>query len=203
MKFLSYINGISYVFEGFMINEFTYPLPCSPAQIVPFNQPRNVTYQTCAFVGNTPGSLVVQGKDYLDKAFGYSYAHIGRNVGVVVAFSVLYLVPTLIAAELLPFAGSGGGGMTVFAKTERARKRARQVEVGVDDVEAGAVAVEKPGVSTLSSASDLTAGEGEERKEFEEKPVCTWRDVHYTIDGHHLLDGIDGFVKPGEMTVSD
>lgn len=204
MKFFSYINGVSYVFEGFMVNEFTYSMPCSPAQIVPFNTPQDAAHQSCAFTGNQAGQLSVQGSDYLSTAFGYSHSHLWRNVGVVIAFSILYLIPTIIASEFLPFAG-GGGGTTLFAPTKRARNSVKEAEARADDPEANAVAVEKPGTASSSSNSDRTAQVAVEdrqtTKEFDEKPVFTWRNVHYTIDGHHLLNDIDGFVKPGEMTV--
>src|ERR1700689_1443770 len=138
MKFLSYINGISYVFEGFMVNEFTYSMQCSPAQIVPFNQARNITYESCAFAGNKPGTLFVEGSDYLSASFGYSHSHLWRNVGVVIAFTALYIIPTIIASELLPFAG-GGGGTTVFAPTKKAKRAVRQCETRQNVPEANAV----------------------------------------------------------------
>lgn len=189
MKFLSYINGVSYVFEGYMVNEFTYPISCSPAQIVPFNAPFSPVHQSCAFPGNRPNSpdLAVQGADYLRSAFGYEHKNLWRNVGVVIAFTVLYLVPTVLAAEMLPFAGegSGSGGM-VFA-----RRKSKK-----EDLEKG--------ISRQGSDRTARVQEEEEKntgKELDGKAVFTWKDVNYTIDGHHLLVNVDGYVKPGEMTV--
>lgn len=207
MKFLSYINGVSYVFESYMVNEFTYSMPCSPAQIVPFNEARDPTYQSCAFPGNKPGSLSVEGSDYLGASFGYSHSHLWRNVGVVIAFTVLYLIPTVIASEFLPFAG-GGGGFTIFAATKNAKRAAKQAEVQKDDPEANAVQGRGVGnqLDLASSNSDRTArsGAGDEKKskrDFDRKSVFAWRHLNYTVDGRHLLNGIDGCVKPGEMTV--
>lgn len=207
MKFLSYINGVSYVFEGFMVNEFTYAMACAPAQIVPFNEARDPNYQSCTIPGNRAGSLSVEGSDYLQASFGYSHAHLWRNVGVVIAFTVLYLIPTIIASEFLPFAG-GGGGFTIFAATKNAKRAAKQVEARKDDPEANAVHGRGAGnqLDLASSNSERTARSemGDERKskkDLDQRPVFAWRDVHYTVDGHHLLNGIDGYVKPGEMTV--
>lgn len=207
MRFLSYINGISYVFEAFMVNEFTYDILCAPTQIVPFNAVQNAAYQTCAFQGNTPGSLSVPGAAYLSSAFGYSHSHLWRNFGVVIAFTVLYLVPTIIASEYLPFAG-GGGGFTVFAKTKNAKRAENDAKKSrKNDPEAGAVKAVKPGeeLALVSSNSDRTArsesGNGKGGlKDLDAKPVFTWKDVRYTVNGKDLLNGIDGYVKPGEMT---
>ncbi|KZP09293.1 hypothetical protein FIBSPDRAFT_938543 [Athelia psychrophila] len=203
MKFLSYINGISYVFEGFMVNEFTYSIPCAPGQIVPFNTAVDATYQTCAFQGNVPGSLAVPGAAYLQTAFGYSHNHLWRNVGVVIAFTALYLVPTVIASELLPFAG-GMGEFMVFARTKNAKRAAREAKASKerDDPERDAQGAE---LELVASRSDRTARSesGDERKggrDLDAKPVFTWTDVRYAVSGLELLDGIDGYVKPGKMT---
>ena len=67
------------------------------------------------------------GSDYLKASFGYSHTHLWRNVSIVVVFTALYIIPTIIAPELLPFAG-GGGGSTVFAPTKNAKRAARQSE---------------------------------------------------------------------------
>jgi len=210
MKFFSYINGVSYVFEGYMVNEFTYSVQCSPAQIVPFGEARNATYQSCALAGNQRGSLSVRGSDYLSASFGYSHTHLWRNIGVVIAFTVLYIILTIIASELLPFVGDGGGA-TVFAPTRKTKRALRQAEARRDDPEANAVKGSKTGdqldLVATRSTSDRTArasiseDERKRRRDLEQKSIFTWKDINYTIDGHHLLNNIYGYVKPGEMTV--
>lgn len=191
-----------------MTNEFTYSIQCSPSQIVPFNQARDAAFQSCAFAGNKAGSLFVEGSDYLSASFGYSHTHIWRNVGVVIAFTALYLIPTIIASELLPFAG-GGGAATVFARTTRAKRAMRQSQVQKDDLEGNSIQGTDVGnpldlVSQHSSSirtRTSTSGDKKRRDDLDQKPIFTWKDINYTIDGHHLLDNIDGYVKPGEMTV--
>lgn len=213
MKFLSYINGVSYAFEGYMVNEFTYSIQCSPAQIVPFNEARDVSYQSCALAGSKPGSLFVAGSDYLQTAFGYSHTHIWRNVGVVIAFTVLYLIPTIVASELLPFVAVGGGA-TIFAPTKRTKRAMRQPEAQWDDdpeakAVRGSVASNPLDLALKYSAAGKRPAQisdmDDEWKKFprdlEQKAIFTWKDLNYTIDGHGLLNNIDGYVKPGEMTV--
>jgi hypothetical protein len=212
MKFLSYINGVSFVFEGYMINEFTYSIGCSPAQIVPFSEVRDATYQSCAFAGNKPGSLSVEGSDYLGASFGYSHTHLWRNVGVIIAFTIIYIIPTIIASELLPFTG-GGGGNTVFAPTKRAKRAIRQSEALRNDPEANAIKTTTSDIqfnpALTRSTSECTARTSDlhsqrEKKfppDIEQRPIFTWKNLNYTVNGHHLLNNVDGFIKPGEMTV--
>ena len=192
-----------------MVNEFTYSIQCSPSQIVPFNQARDAAFQSCAFAGNKPGFLVVEGSDYLSASFGYSHTHLWRNVGVIIAFTALYIIPTIVASELLPFAG-GGGAATVFAPTKRAKRAVRQSQVQRDDLEGNFVKGTHAGnpldLVAKRSGSDGTAQNStsdaeKNHRDLDQKSIFTWKDVTYTIDGHQLLDNIDGYVKPGEMTV--
>jgi len=222
LKFLYYIQGLSYAFEAMLSNEFNYPINCASAQIVPFGEARDTAFQTCALTGSKPGSIVVESADYLSVTFGYTRAHIGRNVGVLLAFSVLYLIPTVIASEVMSFAGSGGG-VTVFARTKGAKAQLAQDAEGgrgKQDVETASGELVKPS----RAGSDVTRTHGSEEDEknnndkkassspaaanghkhisVEDRPVFTWSDVNLELPngGRKLLQHVDGFVKPGTMT---
>ncbi|KAJ1036135.1 hypothetical protein NDA18_000001 [Ustilago nuda] len=206
MIWLNYAQPISYAFEGFLANELNYDIDCSPSQIVPFGQVRDAVFQTCSLTGGVPGSIVVPSADYLSTTFGYSRSNIGRNVGVLIAFSVAYLIPTIIGAEIMNFGGAGGG-VTVFAKTKVAKARLTNSPVK-DDVE------EKPVVAASSSddsngsitranspaaSADKTAVKTVE--ELDKKAIFTWKGVSLTLPtGRKLLDDITGYVKPGTIT---
>ncbi|KAK0559020.1 ATP-binding cassette transporter snq2 [Tilletia horrida] len=225
MIFLSYIQGLSYAFEGLIANEFSYPIDCAPSQIVPFGEVRDVQYQTCALTGSKPGSIVVQGEDYLQTTFGYSRSHIGRNIGVVIAFCVLYLIPTVIASEIMNFGGSGGG-VTVFARTKRAKAQLADASVvpkqdieaasdqlkpsragsdvtrtGDDDTIAHADNKEKTPVAGFNS-SQKGAAALHKHVPASERPIFTWSDINLQLPngGRKLLQHVDGYVKPGTMT---
>lgn len=142
-------------------NEFKYPIECNPAQIVPFNAAMDPTYQTCSLTGGRPGSLVVPGEDYLSTTFGYSQSNVGPYIGVLIAFSALYLIVTVIASELMDY-GAGGGGVTVFAKTKRAQREVEATRpANADDMEAAAVRPDQRSPtsdrpSTQASSSEVT-----------------------------------------------
>lgn len=67
------------------MNELAFPMKCDPSMIVPFGEARDIAYQTCALAGSKPGSLIVQGSDFLGESFGYTHHHLWRNVGVIVS----------------------------------------------------------------------------------------------------------------------
>ncbi|KAE8228542.1 hypothetical protein CF326_g6521 [Tilletia indica] len=223
MRFLSYIQGLSYVFEGLLANEFQYPIDCAPAQIVPFGEARDVQYQTCALTGSRPGSLVVESEDYLQVTFGYTKAHVGRNIGIVIAWCFVYLIPTLIASEIMDFGGVGGG-VTIFARTKRAKEQLKEQNSHSvkNDIEASSDRLKpsRPG-SDITRTGDSTDGDKEKAKfdssndeknsngramhkhlSVDERPIFTWQDINLELPngGRKLLQHVDGYVKPGTMT---
>ncbi|KDN44707.1 hypothetical protein K437DRAFT_286057 [Tilletiaria anomala UBC 951] len=194
--FLSWINATSYAFEGFMANEFRYPIECSPAHIVPFNEVRNPAYQTCALAGATAGSLTVDPEAYLQTSYGYSTGHIGRSLGAVIGFTFLYLILTVIFSEIFDF--QGAGGVNVFARTKRTKRQLRSSNRPMD------IKVEK----VASNTSPTSPNPAETIKpslsrlvRYESKPIFTWRNVNLELDsGRKLLQNVDGLVRPGRMT---
>lgn len=56
------------------------------------------------FVCGTPGAVVgqnfVNGDRYLESAYQYSFGHLWRNFGILVAFTLAFFVTYLIATEL-------------------------------------------------------------------------------------------------------
>lgn len=231
LVWLNYVNGISYAFEGMLANELNYDIQCNPMQIVPFNQVRDVAYQTCALTGGRPGSIVVPSRDYLSTTFKYSRSTISYNWAVLIAFTVLYFIPTLIAAEAIDWTG-GGGGVTVYARTKQAIAMMKgDSKATPDDVESKGVektpAQAKRVESDHSMANDSTRANSEGRangtsdnsskdiavtkaedkgqelndEEIENRAIFTWKDVNLQLaSGRKLLQHIDGWVRPGQLT---
>jgi ABC-type multidrug transport system permease subunit len=84
-------------------------------------------YQGCALPGTPPDSTVVTGDEYLQTSFNYTRHHLWRNLVVVIAFTVLYILVTAIAAELFSFTNGGGGAMT-FKKSKRTKNLVQKRE---------------------------------------------------------------------------
>lgn len=206
---LSYSNGISYAFEGMLVNEIAYDIPCTAQAIIPFNEVRDVAYQTCALTGSKPGSIVVAAADYLGTTFGYKRHHVSYDWAVLLAFSILYLVPTILASELINWGGSGGG-VTVYANTPDARRKIKGEELAAspnnNDLESGGQGdstrapsredSETKGVNASKQSSNELSKEA-----MESRAIFTWRDINLSLaNGRKLLQHVDGWVKPGELT---
>jgi ATP-binding cassette subfamily G (WHITE) protein 2 (SNQ2) len=98
---LYYVNPVAYSFEAVLTNEFAdRTMQCSPEQLVPQGPGIDPAYQGCSLTGAPPNSNRVPGSDYLQTSFDYSRSNLWRNFGVVIAFSVLYLLVTVFATEV-------------------------------------------------------------------------------------------------------
>ncbi len=194
-----YINPISYAFEGVLTNEFAgRVLECAPTSIVPqgleYNDP---AYQGCAVTGAQLGSLSITGEQYIGTAYQYTRSHLWRNWAVVLAFAILYMAVTALAAELCSFVSAGGGAL-VFKKS----KKAKQVvnESGAADEEKGG----DPGDSSASSGSHEQI-KGETMPAISKsESIFTWKDVDFSVPyqggERQLLNKVSGYAKPGLMT---
>ncbi|KAL8871620.1 MAG: hypothetical protein Q9174_002588, partial [Haloplaca sp. 1 TL-2023] len=194
---LYYINPIAYSFEGVVTNEFAgRVMECAPSQLVPQGPGIERQYQGCAFSGAQLGSNIVTGERYLGSTFDYSRTNLWRNFGVIVAFTVLYILITFIGAELFQFVGSGGGAM-VFKK---GGKKNGASKTAVADAEKGG----ESGDSRASSGqlSDEKAGQSVPQTAATDE-IFTWTDVAYSVpyEGSHLklLNDVNGYAKPGVM----
>ncbi|RAR05996.1 ABC drug exporter AtrF [Stemphylium lycopersici] len=192
-----WINPIAYSFESVLSNEFfDRTMDCAPSQLVPQGPGVDPAYQGCSLTGASPNANTVAGSDYLQVSFNYSRSNLWRNFGVVIAFSVLYLLVTVIATETVSFAQSGGGAL-IFAKTKRAKQAVK--EEGPADEEKVV-----SGESTSSSSNTATQEEDEALDSISSSDsVFTWKDVEYTVPyqggERKLLNKVNGYAKPGVM----
>ncbi|KXT14830.1 hypothetical protein AC579_4072 [Pseudocercospora musae] len=200
-----WINPIAYSFEGVLTNEFSgRTMQCAPEQLVPQGPGIDPAYQGCAIAGARVDATSVSGAAYLQTQYNYSRSNLWRNFGVVIAFTVLYILVTALAAELFDFSASGGGAI-VFKKTKRARQVVKESSPA-DEEKAGIG--EDSGSSTRKETG--TGDSGDEEKENEalgqlskSESIFTWRNVEYTVPylggERKLLNQVDGYAKPGVM----
>ncbi|KAK4238513.1 hypothetical protein C8A03DRAFT_15020 [Achaetomium macrosporum] len=191
-----YINPLSYSFEGALSKEFHgRMMECAPEQLIPQGPGVSPENQGCAIPGARLGSTSVLGDDYLGTQFDYRFGNLWRNFGVVIAFSVLYLLVTVVATEKISFGGSGGGAL-VFKRSKRAAKQLKTP--GPADEEKGNVSGDSSATEVQSSTEDA----GFKRLTGSDR-VFTWEDVTYTVPTpagpKRLINGINGYAKPGVM----
>lgn len=193
---LYHVNPTAYSFEAVLTNEFSNRvMECAPSQLVPQGPGVDPAYQGCSLTGSPPNSNSVSGSSYLDTSFAYSRSNLWRNFGVVIAFTVLYLLVTVWATEFLSFA-KGAGGALVFKKSKRAKKA---VQEGTSDEETVVA-----GTSSGSSSGEGTKEEDEALASISSsESVFTWENVEYTVPyqggERKLLNKVNGYAKPGVM----
>ena len=199
------MNPISFSFEAVLSNEFgDRIMTCAEEHRIPRGPGIDPAYQSCSLTGSRPSSLSVSGADYLEATFSYSRRYLWRDFGILLAFTVGYIVLTAIATEIFSF--SSGGGVLVFKKTKKS-KLATKVEGPVD--------VEKilPADKTITSGSSSPAMAIETAKDdsvaedakslVKSRSIFTWKNIDYSIPHRgrelKLLNNVSGFAKPGQM----
>ncbi len=200
---LYWANPISYSFEAVLANEFhDRVIECSPEQLVPQGPGVLPQYQGCATNGASLGSTSLTGEQYLNTTYAYSRSNLWRNFGVVVAFTVLYILVTIMGAEVFSFVGSGGGAI-IFKRGARTpappTTKVADVETAGDAGDSSASSGQLNG----NSSDDEITREKTTPKTPESESVFTWTDVEYSVPYEggklKLLNNVHGYAKPGVM----
>ncbi|KAL2828234.1 ABC drug exporter AtrF [Aspergillus cavernicola] len=191
---LFYVNPLSYSYEAVISNEFYgRVMQCSPSMLVPQGPDVDPQYQGCSLPGSQLGSTDVSGSDYLFTTYQFTRSHLWRNFGVIIAFTVLYILITIAATETLSFVG-GGGGALVFKPSKWAKHIQATAEKPKDEE-----TTESPGALTQSVSDDNAAF----NRILSSERIFTWSNVEYTVPygngTRKLLNGVSGYAKPGVM----
>lgn len=126
-------------------------------------------------------------------------SHLWRNFGVVIAFTVLYLLVTIFAAEFLSFVG-GGDGALVFKRSKRSKNIKKQATKGNDEEQ-----IQSGGDNAALARGEQASGGNDEtfNRISSSDRIFTWSDVTYTVPygngERRLLNNVNGFAKPGLM----
>ena len=198
-KWIRYIDPLAYGFESFIVNEFhNRRFQCN--SYVP-NSGRyeglSGSQVACNAVGAQRGDDFVDGDIYAASRFNYHWENRWRNLGIMIAFTIFFLITHLITAEFVSEKKSKGE-VLVYRRGHKPAA-ALLAEKKRADPEA---AMEKIGpISTAerSAGSDKEAGVLQQQTS-----VFQWHDVCYDVkiksETRRILDHVDGWVKPGTLT---
>ncbi len=189
-RWINYINPIAYIFEALLVNEVhNRDFPCAPQSLVPPYAEGNSNF-ACAVIGAQPGERSVSGDLWVQSSYGYSYSHVWRNLGIGLAYMIVFLALHLILTEFKSTADSQPQRL-IF----RNRKQAQSLE---HDIESNT----KHEMTPAPSSAEETAGPKE--KQTVKGEVLTWENVTLEITiqdkPRRLLDDVNGWVKPGTLT---
>ncbi|PQE26852.1 ABC transporter CDR4 protein [Rutstroemia sp. NJR-2017a BVV2] len=193
-RWINYIDPVAYGFEAVMVNEFhNRKIPCSV--FVPSGPGYgNVSPQQkiCSTTGAAAGADFVDGDTYLEVNFGYKYSHLWRNLGIMIAFTIFGMFVYLMASEFIS-AKKSKGEVLLFR-----RGRVPYVSKSSDEESKGEDRMTTETVSRQKTVPDAPPSIQKQTAIFH------WDEVNYDIkikgEPRRLLDGVDGWVKPGTLT---
>lgn len=163
----------------------TYSADCSCSLVPPYPNLSGETF-ICSVAGAIAGQTSVSGDAYVETSFQYSYSHIWRNLGIVIAFWIFFLTVYLIATEL-----NSSTSNTAEVLLLRRGCAARDIQQAVEPVGRGG-----------DWPDPLAAGAA--RNGQTQKSIFTWcgvvYDIHIKDEPRRLLDNVSGWVKPGTLT---
>ncbi|KAK8233406.1 ABC-2 type transporter [Phyllosticta capitalensis] len=187
-KWLKWLNPVYYAFEILIANEYHgKDFTCS--EFVPTYSPQVGESFVCSARGAIAGRQTVNGDDYIQAAFDYTYSNVWRNFGILCMFLVVFMG--------IYFAGTEINSSTTSTAEVLVFRRGHvpsYMENNKGDEE--------------GAASDVVTKEGAdadaEQALAPQKDVFTWRNVVYDIEikgePRRLLDNVSGWVKPGTLT---
>ncbi|KAH7002660.1 ABC multidrug transporter [Ilyonectria destructans] len=200
LGWLYWLNPLAYGFEALLGNELHLKvINCAGSNLVPNGEGyTSVEHQACAGVGGAkPGAAFLSGDDYL-ASLSYQHSHVWRNFGILCAWWVFYVALTIIATVCWSDPSSSAASLLI-PREKLAQHHKRRV------LDAGSGPAEKPYDTSSSVPEALQVREDAIGEQIaRSKAVFTWKNLNYTVqtpDGpRHLLDNVQGWVKPGTLT---
>ncbi|KAI5293482.1 hypothetical protein KEM52_005488, partial [Ascosphaera acerosa] len=210
LRWFRWINPIQYAFESIVANEFyNQAFACTPETIAPQGPGVTLQHQTCLVQGSEPGRVSVDGHRYIQSNFTYSRSHLWRNLGILFAWFIFWVVVTMVGMEMQK-PPNAGKSLTVFKKGEAPEEVRQELEGKAvhhsDDEEKthkkdpGWEHREKSEARHTEDVSEQQdaggqdhserspqsgGGDGEvgaqRRNQHHDEPIFTWRDVNYLV----------------------
>jgi len=182
-----WVNPLGYAFKGIFINEISGAVYNCSFDAIPFGDGYNSSEnRVCPIRGSKPGEFAVNGTEYLDQVFGINSSLMSVDIIVVFLYFVLFTLLNCIALSVLEFTGGG--------YTKKVYKRGKAPKTETEEEEKKRAEKVKEATDNMGNTLDT-------------KPsVLCWRKMCYTVPvggkekKRQLLDNIDGWIKPGQMT---
>ncbi|KAI1812305.1 ABC transporter [Poronia punctata] len=199
---LRYLNPLYYAYESAMVNEFgNLWYKCSDGDLAPSGPAYNaIAQQVCAVKGALSGESTVSGAAFVREEYGFYVNHLWRNIGINAGIFVFFAICTGIGMEFYKL--PAGRLATIFYKTEPEKiSKSSAASSDVSDSEKGSVDADAPpqtsgGVLSSHTALDSVATHNGR--------TLAWKDLTLELkvggETKRLLDGLSGFVVPGQLT---
>ncbi|KAI1263589.1 ABC transporter [Xylariaceae sp. FL1019] len=202
---IRYLNPLYYGYESAMVNEFgNLNYTCSEGDLVPSGAGfTSIAQQVCAVRGAMGGEALVAGEAYVRDQFGFHTSHLWRNIGINAAFFAFFAVCTGIGMEFYKL--PAGRLATIFYKAEpnAVAKASTTSSAETSDGEKGATGEDAPPVNTRQLLSSPVPHTIHSVSSHNGRTLA-WENITLELkvgdELKRLLDGLSGFVQPGQLT---
>ncbi|KAL1918569.1 uncharacterized protein VTP21DRAFT_2591 [Calcarisporiella thermophila] len=181
-----WINPFAYAFKALLTNEMRGLIfQCDSIKGLAPSGPgyNDKTHQVCTLAGSKGGEFFVTGDDFLDAAYGYKTSQMNIDIIAVLLFWLLFVVLNCIAMEKIQWI-HGGFVRKVYKKGKAPTLNGEQ--------ELKRLQASQEAYNAISNNFSKVAG------------IFKWRNINYTVPVNKgtlkLLDDVEGWIKPGEMT---
>lgn len=167
--------------------------PCGAGSIIPAGPGYNDTsFQVCASRGMSAGQLELDGDEYIQSQFGFSYDNIGRDYGILLLFLVGLCLLNMWVVENMDWTSGRDGAFETADKRKRLMPSRKRDEESTDEV----AATKRP--HTEANPQQTKGHVGKSGAAF------SWTDINYSVrqnnEDKQLLRGVSGFCQPGTLT---
>lgn len=162
--------------------------PCNPNSLIPYGPSYdNPEFQSCASTGASRTG--VQGDDYLQGQFGFGAYNFGRNFGILIGFTLGFLLFNMWLVESLDWA-QNGGALHEFASAKKVRRNTEKVD--------------EESTEDFRVEEETSPHEDAPEKLHHSAATFSWYNLNYSVSHNHgekqLLRNVSGFCEPGNLT---
>ncbi|EGG18744.1 ABC transporter G family protein [Cavenderia fasciculata] len=180
-----WINPFAYSFKALMANEFmNMSFDCKDAAIPYGANYTDPNYRICPSAGATQGVLSIDGDTYLDHALSFKTTDRALNTVVVYLWWLLFTAMNMLAMEYFDWTSGG--------YTRKVYKSGKAPKLNDADDEKLQNKIVQEATSNMKDTLKMHGG------------VFTWQHIKYSVpvaEGTRLLlDDVEGWIKPGQMT---
>lgn len=155
-------------------------MTCDASSLIPNLNGSNIAHQTCSIPGATAGQASVSGIQYAN-ALGFFFEHRWRNIGILIAIAIAYILIGALGSEIMTFSSQGGAPI-VYSKKSSEKKSPSSTQ----DVEkSGAVSLAEPKEAAIKMRYS--------------GPALAFKDLTVDIGETKIIKGVSAYVRPGDF----
>jgi len=186
LSWVYWINPLAYAFKALFTNEMRGLVFDCRNSAIPFGPsygPEYDNYRVCTIPGAAPNALFVTGDDFMRVGYGFLVSEMNIDIIAVFLFFIAFTIANSFTIEFMKYS-SGGYTKKVF-------KKGKAPKNNIMDEKQKAIKVQEA-IDGLGDALNMKGG------------TFMWRNIKYTVPvpggNRLLLDNVDGYIKPGQMT---